>query len=64
LLREAESRAIAFVFGAADVPPPSDSLQVLRVGTDVLDADGRLAAHLGVSGAGVAIVRPDAYRSV
>lgn len=64
LLREAGSRAIAFVFGAADVPPPSDSLQVLRVGTDVLDADGRLAAHLGVSGAGVAIVRPDAYRSV
>lgn len=64
LLREADSRAVAFVFGAAPPSSPLASLQVLGVGTDVLDEGGLLAAHLGVHGPGVVIVRPDAYRPV
>lgn len=63
LLRDAGSRAIAFVFGDAAAPASRASLQVLRVGGDVLDDDGRLAAHLGLRGPGVVIVRPDAYRA-
>ncbi len=63
LLREAGSRAIAFVFASAVPPASAGSLQVLRVGVDILDPRGRLAAHLGAQGDAVIVVRPDAYRS-
>ena len=68
LLREAGDQSLCFCFGAAGVAPDT-TVKALRVGVDIIDREGRLAAHLGlnsgasgVSGAGAVVVRPDAYR--
>jgi 3-(3-hydroxy-phenyl)propionate hydroxylase len=62
LLREADNRALCFCFDDAPMPHDAAQVQRLRVGVDVLDPHGGLAAHLGVQGAAAVLVRPDAYR--
>ena len=69
LLREAGDRALCFSFGEAPDAPDDDTVMTLRVGAladagiDLVDVDGRLAAHLDVRGKNAVRVRPDAYRA-
>jgi 3-(3-hydroxy-phenyl)propionate hydroxylase len=77
LLREAGNRNLRLQFGGDETSPNAVSTQTLRVaaqpgpGVDVVDATGRLAAHLGVhlgvhldvQTAAAVTVRPDAYRA-
>ena len=65
LLREAGDQALCFCFGGAMPDATSDAIRTLHVGVDILDPQGQLAAHLGLSPAVAAavLVRPDAYRA-
>lgn len=65
LLREAGDQALCFCFGGAMPDATSDAMRTLHVGVDILDPQGQLAAHLGLSPAAAAavLVRPDAYRA-
>jgi 3-(3-hydroxy-phenyl)propionate hydroxylase len=61
LLREANACCVAFVFG--DLRPDAGGLPLVvqRVGRDVDDVHGHLAAHTGVAPGGVALLRPDGH---
>lgn len=59
--REAEACCVAFVFSAAWPDPGGLSLVVQRVGRDVVDVHGHLAAQPGVPRGGVALIRCDGH---
>ncbi len=61
LLREADAHCIAFVFGDAVPADGGLPLVVQRVGRDVVDVHGHLAAQTGAAPGGVALVRPDGH---
>jgi hypothetical protein len=61
LLREANAHCVAFVFG--DAQPDTGGLPVVvrRVGRDVVDVHGHLAAQTGARPGDVALIRPDGH---
>lgn len=61
LLREAGANCVAFVFGDAVPDVGGLPLVVQRVGRDVSDVHGHLAAQTGAAPGGVALIRPDGH---
>ncbi len=61
LLREANAHCVAFVFGDAVPDAGGWPLVVHRVGRDVVDMHGHLAAQTSAQPGGVALIRPDGH---
>jgi 3-(3-hydroxy-phenyl)propionate hydroxylase len=61
VLREANASCVAFVFGDAVPGDGGLPLVVQRLGHDVVDVHGHLAAQTGAPPGGVALIRPDGH---